>query len=335
MELRHLRYFVTVAEELHFGRASERLHIVQPALSKQISSLEAELGIKLFDRDRRHVNLTEAGRVFFEEANEVLAQADGAMNRARAVSRGEGGRLTIGFIFPALADLLPRSLRRFRQHYPGVSLTVGEATNRTAMERIVSRNLHFAFMRLPIENRPELEQEILVEEPVVLMVPEGHRLATQEVVRLKDAEDEDLLLIARGQEPELHDYYVSVCNSAGFSPRVANEVNSMSMASGLVAGGLGVAFAPASGGLNAQRGVVYRDITGPAPRLIMGAVWHSGPRPRVLDNFLRLRPWDTEPTSGAPAVKLAPVRASSTQRTVPRPAPVRLNPRARPASSTG
>jgi DNA-binding transcriptional LysR family regulator len=294
MELRHLRYFVTVAEELHFRKAAEKLHIVQPALSKQISALERELGIQLLDRDRRHVSLTPAGQAFMEEALEVLAQADGAVSRARSVSRGEVGRLNIGFIHPALADLLPRALRRFRRHYPGVMLTVGESTNRASIERITSRSMHFAFARLPIADRPELAQEVLVEEPVMLVVPETHRLATQDVVSLEDVGGEDLLLIARAQEPELHDYYVAVCNAAGFSPTVAHEVNSMSVASALVAGGLGIAFAPASGALNAQRGVVYREITGPAPKLTMGGVWHAGPRPRALDNFLKLRPWETE-----------------------------------------
>ena len=293
MELRHLRYFVSVAEELHFRRAAEKLHIVQPALSKQISALEKELGVQLLERDRRHVTLTEAGQVFLEEALEVLAQADGAVNRARAVSRGEVGRLNIGFIQPALADLLPRTLRVYRQHYPGVKLTIGESTSRTTIERIASRSMHFAFTRLPIEPRPDLCAEVISEEPVLLVVPQGHRLAARGSVTIADLAEEDLILIDRKVEPELHDYYVAACNTAGFSPRVAHEVNSTWVAIGLAAGGLGIAFAPASARLAAQHGVAYRPIAGDPPRLTMGAMWHSGPRPTVLDNFLRLRPWET------------------------------------------
>jgi DNA-binding transcriptional LysR family regulator len=292
LELRHLRYFVSVAEELHFRKAAEKLHIVQPALSKQISSLEKELGVLLLERDRRHVTLTEAGRVFLEEALEVLAQADGAVSRARAVSRGEVGRLNIGFIQPALADLLPRSLRVFRQHYPGVLLTIGEATSRAAVEKIASRSMHFAFTRLPIEPRPDLSTEVISEEPVLLVVPQDHHLAGRASVRITDLAEEDLILVDRKVEPELHDYYVSACNTAGFSPRVAHEVNSTWVAIGLAAGGLGIGFAPTSARLAAQHNVAYLEIEGDAPKLTIGAMWHSGPRPTVLDNFLGLRPWE-------------------------------------------
>ncbi|MCW2695111.1 MAG: hypothetical protein JWR62_196 [Modestobacter sp.] len=292
MELRHLRYFVSVAEELHFRRAAEKLHIVQPALSKQISALEKELGVQLLERDRRHVTLTEAGAVFLEEALEVLAQADGAVSRARAVSRGEVGRLTIGFIQPALADLLPRTLLVYRQHYPDVKLTIGESTSRTTVERIASRSLHFAFTRLPVEPRPDLTTEVISEEPVLLAVPQGHRLTRQESVTVADLADEDLILIDRKVEPELHDYYVSACNTAGFSPRVAHEVNSTWVAIGLVAGGLGVGFAPSSARLAAQQNVAYLPIRGDIPKLTIGAIYHSGPKPTVLENFLRLRPWE-------------------------------------------
>ncbi len=296
MELRHLRYFVAVAQELHFRRAAEKLHIVQPALSKQISALEKELGVPLLDRDRRHVALTEAGQVFLEEALEVLAQADGAATRARAVSRGEVGRLDIGFIQPALAELLPRTLRVFRQVHPGVKLTIAETTSRTAVERIVSRSMHFAFTRLPVEPRPDLATEVISEEPVLLVVPKGHPLAARESVAIADLAAEDLILIDRRVEPELHDYYVSACNTAGFSPRVAHEVNSTSVAIGLTAGGLGIGFAPSSARLAAQHNVAYLPIAGDAPKLTIGAIYHAGPRATVLENFLRLRPW--EPGAG-------------------------------------
>jgi DNA-binding transcriptional LysR family regulator len=294
MELRHLRYFVAVAQELHFRRAAEKLHIVQPALSKQISALEKELGVPLLDRDRRHVALTEAGQVFLEEALEVLAQADGAATRARAVSRGEVGRLDIGFIQPALAELLPRTLRVFRQVHPGVKLTIAETTSRTAIERIVSRSMHFAFTRLPTEDRPDLCTEVVSEEPVLLVVPKSHPLAAREAVAIADLAEEDLVLIDRRVEPELHDYYVSACNTAGFSPRVAHEVNSTSVAIGLAAGGLGIGFAPSSARLAAQHNVAYLPIAGDAPKLTIGAIYHAGPRATVLENFLRLRPWELD-----------------------------------------
>ncbi|MGY1638854.1 LysR substrate-binding domain-containing protein [Geodermatophilus sp. SYSU D00742] len=292
MELRHLRYFVSVAEELHFRRAAQKLHIVQPALSKQISALEHELGVQLLDRDRRGVSLTEAGRVFLAEAVEVLARADGAVDRARAVVRGEVGRLAIGFIQPALADLLPRSLRVFRRHHPGVVLSLSEATSRTALEGVTDRSLQLAFVRLPVAPRPELRTEVVSEEPVLLVVPRGHRLAGRSSVRLEEIAGEEVILVGRSVEPGLHDYYVTACNRAGFSPRVAHEVSSTSIALGLVAGGLGVAFAPASARLAAQVTVAYVPLEDGDLTLTMGALWRAGPRPAVLENFLALRPWE-------------------------------------------
>jgi DNA-binding transcriptional LysR family regulator len=295
VELRQLRYFVTVAEELHFRRAAEQLHIVQPALSKQVSLLEKELGVLLLERDRRHVALTDAGRALLDEAREMLAQAEGAAARARAVGRGEGGRLTIGFIQPAVADVLPRSLRAFGERYPDVRLTLTEATSRTAVERIVSRSLDLAFTRLPIEDRPELCAEPVSEEEVVLVTARSHPLAERASVRLAELAGEQLILVDRRVEPELHDYYLALCQAAGFEPRVAHEVNSTWVAIGLAAGGLGVGFAPQSARLAAQHNVAYIPIADDPPRLTMGVMWRTGPRPRVVDNFLALRPWQPAP----------------------------------------
>ena len=292
MELRHLRYFVAVAEELHYRRAAEKLHVAQPALSKQVSALEHELGVRLLERDRRGVTLTEAGRVFLAEAVEVLARAGNAVDRARAVVRGEVGRLAIGFIQPALADLLPRSLRVFRRHYPDVVLALSETTTRTALEGVSDRSIHLAFVRLPITPRPDLRTELLSEEPVQLVVPRGHRFAERPAVRLEELADEELVLLDRSVEPALHDYYVTACNRAGFSPRVAHEVSSTSIAVGLVAGGLGIAFVPASARLAAQPTVAYVPLEDAGLSLTMGAMWRAGPQPAALANFLELRPWE-------------------------------------------
>jgi DNA-binding transcriptional LysR family regulator len=295
MELRQLRYFVSVAEELHFRKAAAKLHIVQPALSKQITALENELGIALLDRDRRHVALTEAGEAFLHEAVEIIAHTTGAMQRAKAVGRGETGRLNIGFIHPALADLLPRTLRRFRERYPEVKVTLSEATSRVAIEKVASRSMQFAFTRLPTVERADLCAEPVCEEPVLLVIPSEHRLASAPAVTLSDLVEEDLIFVDRQVEPELHDYYVATCVNAGFSPHLVHEVNSTSVAIGLVAGGLGITFAPASARLAAQRNVVYRDLTGPAPTLTIGTLYHSGLKPPILGNFLSMRPWEPQP----------------------------------------
>jgi DNA-binding transcriptional LysR family regulator len=158
--------------------------------------------------------------------------------------------------------------------------------------------MHFAFTRLPVASRPDLATEILSEEPVALVLPKGHRLAAEESVRLEQIAGEDIVLIDRKVEPELHDYYVAACNAAGFSPRVAHEVNSTSVAIGLVAGGLGVGFVPSSARLAPQHNVAYVPITGSRLTLTIGAMWNAGPRPSVLDNFLQLRPWELSHGTG-------------------------------------
>lgn len=299
MELRHLRYFVAVAEELHFRKAAEKLHIVQPALSKQISSLEAELGIRLLDRDRRHVTLTEAGRTFLDEAIAVLALADGAKARAQAVSEGTIGHLSMGFIQPALADIIPRSLRRFRAAYPDVHIRLSELTSRRALELIGSGDVHCAITRLPVEPRPGILYEPISTEDVVMALPADHPLAERESLSLGELADDDIILIDRRVEPQLHDYYVSLCNEAGFSPRVAQEVNSTWVSTGLIASGLGVGFVPSSAMLAPQKGVAFVPIEDSPARLSMGIIWADGTQATVLRNFLEMRPW--EGAKGAPA----------------------------------
>jgi DNA-binding transcriptional LysR family regulator len=294
MELRHLRYFVTVAEELHFRRAAEKLHIVQPALSKQISSLEAELGVRLLDRDRRHVVLTEAGRTFLEEAIGVLALADGAKSRVMAISEGRVGYLNIGFIQPALASLVPTSLRKFRALYPEVRIRLSEVTSRQALDRVIAGEIHAAFTRFPVEPRPGVLSEPISRQDVVIAVPDGHPFAGREIVALGELAGENLILIDRRVEPQLHDYYVNVCNEAGFSPRVTQEVSSTWVALGLVASALGIGFVPVSATLNSPKGVSFVPIEGAPAQLAMGLIWADGPRPQVLENFLSQRFWQSE-----------------------------------------
>lgn len=291
MELRHLRYFVAVAEELHFGRAAERLFIVQPALSKQIASLEKELGVALFLRTKRHVEMTSAGASLLEDARQVLAQAEGAKLRAQLASRGEVGLLKIGFVAPVLYELMPQMLRAYRAQFPDVRLSLHEVHSREVVNGLLSRDLHIGFSRLPLGAGDGLRVLPLVEESVLVAMPKHHPFAAKESVTLAELADEDLILITRGEEPELYDSYVTACAAAGFSPRVAHEVDRTHVAVGLVAGGLGMCFVPESAKVTAHPGVAYRRLTDPSPRITFGAIWPDGPMAPVLENFLSLRPW--------------------------------------------
>src|SRR3954451_6773303 len=292
MELRHLRYFVAVAEELHFGRAAERLFIVQPALSKQIASLEKELGVDLFVRTKRHVEMTSAGAALLEDARQVLAQAEGAKLRAQLASRGEVGVLEIGFVVPVLYDLLPHMLRAFRAEFPNVRLSLHELHSREIVNGLLSRDLHIGFSRLPLGAGGEgLRVRALVDEQVLVAMPDGHPFAARDEIRLADLADEDLIMITRSEEPELYDAHVAACAAAGFSPRITHQVDRTHVAVGLVAGGLGMCFVPSSAQLTAHPGVAYRPLTAPSPRITFGAIWHPGAVAPVLQNFLSLQPW--------------------------------------------
>jgi DNA-binding transcriptional LysR family regulator len=298
VELRHLRYFVAVAQELHFGRAAERLHVVQPALSKQISALEKELGVRLLERTKRRVRLTEEGAAFLADAVEVLARADRAAARVRAMGRGERGELVIGFISPALNSVLPPALRAYREKFPEVRLTLRELSNRAAIEGVLSGGLHIAFARVPFDNGdPRLRHETVYEESVVAAIPAGHPLAALPEVPLAALRDEPLVMIPRSKEPELHDYYVMLCRDAGFDPRVEHGVTTTLVAIGLAASGVGIAFVPASTRVVARAGVVYRPLRDPAPRFRLAAVWRGDPGP-LLDGFLGTRPWLAELAPG-------------------------------------
>jgi DNA-binding transcriptional LysR family regulator len=289
VELRHLRYFLAVAEELHFGRAAEHLHIVQPALSKQIAALEKELGVRLLERTKRRVELTDAGRAFLEDARNVLAQADLAADRARSAGRGERGVLVVGFIPPALNSVLPPALSRYRDEHPGVRLVLRELTNRAAVDGVLYGRIHISFVRVPFDDHG-LCCEPVYEEPVVLALPSDHPLALLDAVPLSALRDEAFVMIPRAQEPELHDYYIALCQEAGFSPQIVHEVSATLVGVGLVASGVGVAFVPSSTRVMARTGVAYRPLRDPTPRFRMAAVWRREVDP-LLKSFLCTRPW--------------------------------------------
>ncbi|GAA4874364.1 LysR family transcriptional regulator [Actinomycetospora straminea] len=290
MELRHLRSFVVVAEELHFGRAAARLFVVQPALSKQIAALERELDVVLLERDRHGVALTTAGRALLDDARRVLAQADAAVGRAQAAGRGVTGTLRLGFIAPVLYELLPGLLRPFRERYPDVRLVLEEMHNREAVHGVLGGRVQVAFVRLPLPPEPDLRVRPVRSEGLAVAVPAGSALADGDgPLHVADLADQDLVLIGRDREPELHDSYLALCAAHGFSPRVAHEVDRTHVAVGLVACGLGVALVPRSALRVAHPDVAYRPLAEPSARLTVGVAWRDEDDP-VVANFLALCP---------------------------------------------
>jgi DNA-binding transcriptional LysR family regulator len=286
MELRHLRYFVTVAEELHFGRAAERLHLSQPPLSMQIKALESEIGTQLLERSRRKVELTPAGAVFLREAREILARVEQAMAAAQRAGRGEIGELTIGFISIADYNVLPQVLSEFRIHQPSVRLNLREATTDAQLLDLVQQRIDVGFVLAPIQDG-RLATRALLSEPLVAALPESHPLARGRgplsVARLADS---PFILFPRHMAPGLYDDVVSFCRQAGFSPRVEQEAVQMQTIISLVSAGLGVAMIPASMRNLGRTGVVYRNLREPSPQTEILVAWRKGETAPALVRFL-------------------------------------------------
>jgi DNA-binding transcriptional LysR family regulator len=285
MELRHLRYFLAVADELHFGRAAARLHISQPPLSQQIRQLEKELGFDLFLRTRRRVRLTEAGGTFRDEARALLERLGQATVAAQRVARGETGALAVGFVASATFAILPRLYRRFRELHPDVSLALSEMSTAEQVEALRSGQIQVGLARTPIGD-DSFAAEPLREEPLVLVLPARHRLARRRTLALRAAADEPFVLFPRHPRPGWVDVVQAACRAAGFRPAVVQEVLELSAAVTLVAAGIGVALVPESAQALRVAGVAYRPLRSPAPTTRLVALHRADdPRP-VVERFL-------------------------------------------------
>src|SRR5262245_55939085 len=283
MELRHLRYFVAVAEELHFGRAAARVHIVQPALSRQIRTLEAEMGLRLLERDRRRVALTPAGAVFLDEARLLLDHVGRAVEAARRADRGELGSLRIGYVPAMVITGLPEIVRGFRTRFPGVDVRLHEMSPTMQVEALLGERVDVGFVRGPILE-PGVATETMLEEPLVAVLPSGHRFGRHKRLRLSLLADEPFVLQARSRGPGSHDQILAICRTAGFSPRVVQEGSNAEVAS-LVASGAGVAIVPASLRAIRRAGVLYRPLR-ERPMTQLDMVWRKDAPSPVLRAFL-------------------------------------------------
>ncbi|ABG04547.1 transcriptional regulator, LysR family [Rubrobacter xylanophilus DSM 9941] len=288
MELRHLRYFVAVAEEMSFNRAARRLRMAQPPLSTQIRQLEKELGVRLFDRTSRGVRLTEAGTLLLEEARRLFVQLDQTTRAVQRVGHGEVGRLALGFVPSATNEVLPPILREFTNRFPGVELFLREMRPDMVVQRLHEQQIDAGFLFLPLEDAA-LHVECISREPLVLALPEAHPLASRRQVRLQEVSEEPFVLPARYPMPGLYGQVTAACRAAGFEPKaVQKDVWLMQTIVGLVAGGLGVALVPASVRNLNRKGVAYRPVRGLSPSVELGMVWRREARGAVLDAFLQV-----------------------------------------------
>jgi DNA-binding transcriptional LysR family regulator len=288
MELRHLRYFVAVAEELHFGRAAARLHIAQPPLSRQIRDLERDVDTPLFVRTPRGVELTHAGRAFLPEARLTLAQAERAQRTAQRAALGETGRLRVAFVEAAThSGILPEVLGFFRMHLPSIGLSLLEMDSFQQAEAMREGRIDLGILTSPpLDADRWLQTQPVYIEPLVLAVPHTHRLAGRARFSLRDLAGESFVLIPRDVSPALYDDIIARCRAEGFSPKVVQEAAGWHTIVSLVTAGVGLAFVPSSLAQLPRPGVSYRRVRELAVNLEMTAVWRQGEKSPVRERFV-------------------------------------------------
>jgi DNA-binding transcriptional LysR family regulator len=292
LELRQLRHFVTVAEELHFGRAAERLHMTQPPLSQSIAGLEELLGAPLFLRNRRQVALTAAGSALLPEARRILEDAGALPDLVRRVAEGRAGRLTLAFVSTADYSVLPAILQRYRAAYPEVELVLREATSDVQAEELLEGRIDAGFVIPPLPGAHAtaphaLDYRKVLEEPLILCVPAG-LLRAQGKVALRELPPLPLVIFPRTAAPALHDAILACFRAAGITPVIGQEALQMQTIVSLVSGGMGLALVPQSVSNLMRAGVEYRALADPSPLTELGIAWRRDNASPVLRGFLEL-----------------------------------------------
>ncbi len=290
MELRHLRYFVAVAEELHFTRAAERLHIGQPPLSQQIQMLEEEVGAKLLDRSRRWVRLTEAGRLFLEDARRILALSAEAAETARQAERGELGRLRIGFTASTpLTEVFNKAVNAYRKQFPAVTLSLTEMPTLRQVEALRDRSIDLGFIRPPeVELPHSVTIETLRHDPLVLVTPVNHPLARRPSVSIADLADFAFVAFRPEAGTGLQPQVLRLCREAGFEPKIALQAGEGSTIIGLVAAGCGISILPESFTGMRVKGVSYRRLADPGAVTQLMLARRNGEQMPLVDAFFAL-----------------------------------------------
>ena len=321
MELRQLRSFVVVAEEMNVGRAATRLHLTQPSLSRQIAALEHDLGVELFARVRRRFVLTAAGATFLVEAKDLLRRSDEAVRAAQRTQRGELGTLRLRFVQSATHEALPRLLGAFRHAYPEVVLDLETMTTLNQTEALRDGRIDVGLLRpnapapvggggksgkrasasvggggdgspggetVVVQLAPGLASRAVSADPVVAVLPARHRLARRKRIRLAELAEEEFVFYSRPSGPAVYDTIVGFCRAAGFIPRIEQEAADVQTIVSLVAAGLGVSLLISPTPLTNPDAVVYRELSDDLPPWQLSVAWSPDNRSPVLARFLDL-----------------------------------------------
>ena len=289
MEFRHLRYFIALAEELHYGRAAQRLAISQPPLSVAIQQLEASVGARLFDRDSKGVRLTPAGQAFRASAQGLLDRAEDACAQAREVQAGEVGRLRLGFVGSTLFNGLSAWLQAFQASHPKVEVVVVELNSQDQIDALLADELELGLVhtdRLP----PALASAPLYSEPFLACLPASHPLAAQEEIELASLSDQPFILFSRKGSPDYHARIVEICRQHGFYPRLQHEGRHWLSVVSLVSQGMGVSIVPAAFQRAGIQGAVFRPLAEGIETSAVFAAWRKDSAGVLREQFLATRP---------------------------------------------
>ena len=287
MDFRQLQYFVVLAEELHFGRAADRLQITQPALSKQIAGLEKMLGVQLLFRTKRTVELTHAGQTFLHQARQLLLQKETAIQFTRRTGWGDIGHLSIGFTKTATQTVLPPLLRDFLQRYPKVEIDMVELATEAQVTALNQDAIDLAFLHPPIDQRG-LQVYSILEESFVAVLPPQHPLGRYDIIPLEALAHEPLIIHPRQEGPILYDGFLQVCQMAGFQPQIVKESISLQTRLCLVAAGIGITFVSDRFQFLVGGNVVCRPLENCPIYLEFGAAWRQRSTNPALHNLLQI-----------------------------------------------
>ena len=285
MELRQIRSFLSIAETLHFGRTAELIHLSQPALSLQIRALEEEVGVRLFERNRRKTTLTAAGFAFREDAAAALSQLEQAIRRARLAANGKLGLLRIGFISTAGREIVPEIVRQFRESNPEVEFSLRNILTAEQVQMLESGSLDVGFLRLPIGGHSELDVVTVHREPFVLVVPSSHKLAKRKSVRLGEVAGQDFVMYERTCAPGFHDLIFGMLRNAGIVPSISQTAGEIPTLISLVDSRMGITILPASAVKHSAASVVGCEILDRIPVSEIGLAVSKRFRTASVDNF--------------------------------------------------
>lgn len=285
MELRHLRYFVAVAEEMNISRAAARLRVSQPPLSRQIRDLEQEIGINLFDRGHRHLKLTSAGAYLLPEARKILSHATRAARLAKAAGSGQAGQITIAFLSPMGGMFLPRVIQSFRHKFPLVDIDLREMVPRQQLEALLDHQIDLGFLaKTELESTNDFAFEPLMDVQLRLALAPGHRMAKLRRVPLDKLREERFITFKRSAAPATHDFILRACRSAGLDPNVVKQSDRAQSILDLVAAGMGIAVVPE----HFQRyrtELIFRECTPNFPSLSLCMAWRRNDNSHALRRF--------------------------------------------------